>query len=184
MNLTFTTPKTALLLATTLSALSINAIAETYTVTVEMNSSIGETPLVATQTQAMAYPVLEVNEATQEGANCLVVDKVNDTGFDGLPAKNTNSLCPGEIGQSGRVEWTGTPGAILSIEFSIDPQEQNGVRFTGWDGEPDHQVITRTLSSNEGVASFGLWSSIELFDKSQVTDAVMEFTYDISASYQ
>lgn len=50
-----------------LLAFSAASMAETYTVSVEMNSSIGETPLVAEQTQAMSYPVLEVNEATLEG---------------------------------------------------------------------------------------------------------------------
>jgi len=183
MNKPFNFQKLPLVLATAFCALSTNALAETYTVQVELSSTVGETPLVATQTRAMSYPVLEVNEATQEGASCLVGNSTNETGFDGETATKRNSLCPGERGFPARVEFSGAPNALLSFERRLPLQEQNGIRF-GWKGRESVHVGTLTLSQEEGIAHTELGSSVELFDKSQVTDAVMEFTYDISAAYQ
>lgn len=184
MNKPFNFQKSPLVLATALCALSFNALAETYTVQVELNSSIGETPLVATQTQTMSYPVLEVNEITQEGANCIASSRANEEGFNGQAATNANSLCPGSIGQSSSIVFSGVPNAIISIGWSIASQEANGIRFANTDGQAGSGTLTRTLSSVEGKTVLEKWSSVTLIDKSQVTDAVMEFTYDISAAYQ
>jgi len=167
-----------------LLAFSAASMAETYTVSVEMNSSIGETPLVAEQTQAMSYPVLEVNEATQEGSMCVASGQVNSTGFNGQTATNANSLCPGATGNGSIVQFTGVPNAIVTVERSIVSQELNGVRFAHYDGNPWQNVSNLTLNGSDGIGITGLWSSVTLFDKSQATDSVMEFNYQISAAYQ
>jgi len=185
MKTTSKTLKAPLLLAATFSALSINALAETYTVQVELNSTIGETPLVATETQPMTYPVLEVNQATKEGASCIArVGYDNTNGFDNLPASNVNSLCAGSTPLRAEVQFTGVPNAVISYERNLIIQEQYGVRFAHWDGKDFQRVDISTLSPEQGKLSTSLSSAIILFDKSQVTDAVMEFTYDISAAYQ
>ena len=183
MKITFKTLKAPLLLAATFSALSINVLAETYTVQVELNSTVGETPLVATQTQAMSYPVLEISEATQTGAACVVDTSANNIGYDGEPATSKNSLCPGERGVFARVEFSGAPNAVITLERRLPLQEINGIRF-GWHGEDWKRSDTLTLTAENGTAHTLLYSSVELFDKSQATDSVMDFTYDISAAYQ
>ena len=184
MKTTFKKLKSPLLLAATFSALSINALAETYTVQVELNSTIDEIPLVATETQAMTYPVLEVNQATKEGSKCVADSRAETTGFDGAPATNVNSLCPGATGLHAKVQFKGVPSALISYELTLDIQEQNGIRFAHWDGKALQNVYDRQLSADEGIFNAGLSTSVTLMDKSQVTDAVMEFTYGISAAYQ
>jgi len=184
MNKSFNFQKSLLVLATAFCALSINVLAETYTVQVELNSTIGETPLEATQTRPMSYPVLKVDQATEEGANCVALSKVNETGYDGLPATNVNSLCPGGTASYAGVQFKGVPNAAISIEQVINIQEKNGLRFAHHDGTPFQQTFHIKLSDDEGIYRTGLSSSVTLVDKSQVTDAVMEFTYGISAAYQ
>lgn len=174
----------SLIVAGVMAALSSVATAETYTVTVEMNSSIGETPLVATQTQGMSYPVLEVNEATQENATCWATGSANNRGFNNQPATNANSLCPGATGSGSVVQLSGVPSAIVSVQRSIVAQEQNGVRFVGSSLSAYNDVRNYTLSNSDGTTNVDLHSAIVMFDKSLVTDAVMEFSYDISAAYQ
>lgn len=183
MKTTFKTLKAPLLLAATFSALSINVLAETYTVQVELNSTIGETPLEIIQTQAMSYPLLEVNEATVNGANCLAISKDNTTGFDGQPATDKNSLCPNDVARRAEIRFKGAHNALITFERILSIQEKNGVRFAHWDGNPYTNVYNAQLSE-DGWFNSALSSSIILVDKSQVTDSVMEFTYDISASYQ
>lgn len=184
MKTTFKTLKAPLLLAATFSAFSINVLAETYTVQVELNSTVGETPLEATQTRPMSYPVLKVDQATEEGANCVALSKVNETGYDGLPATNVNSLCPGGTASYAGVQFKGVPNAAISMEQVINIQEKNGLRFAHHDGTPFQHTFYIKLSEDEGIYRTGLSSSVTLVDKSQVTDSVMEFTYDISAAYQ
>jgi len=184
MNKAFNFQKTPLVMAMAFCALSINAIAETYTVQVELNSTIDEIPLVATQTQAMTYPVLEVNQATKEGSKCIADSAPETKGFDNQPATNVNSLCPGGTALHAAVQFKGVPSAVISYERSLIVQEQHGVRFAHWDGKTLQRVDNAILSADEGILNTGLSSSVTLMDKSQVTDAVMEFTYDISAAYQ
>jgi|GEM_PF-1062151 len=174
----------SLIVAGVMAALSSMATAETYVVEVELNSSLGENPLVATETQAMNYPVLEVNEATQHGAVCWANGGTNNTGFDGRASTSVNSLCPGAKGLGARVQFSGVPSAVISVERSLLTTELNGVRFAHTDGKSYSDVRNVTLSANEGLTTVGLDSSVILFDRSQVIDAVMEFSYDISASYQ
>jgi len=151
---------------------------------VELNSTIDETPLEATQTSPMSYPVLKVDQATEEGANCVALSKVNETGYDGLPATNVNSLCPGGTATYAGVQFKGVPNAAISIEQSINIQDKNGLRFAYFNGQVFQNVSLVQLSSEEGIYRLGLSSSVSLIDKSQVTDSVMDFTYDISAAYQ
>jgi len=184
MKTTFKTLKAPLLLAATFSALSINVLAETYTVQVELNSTVGETPLTATQTQAMNYPVLNVDQATKEGSMCVANSKANEIGFDGQPTTNANSLCPGDTALYATVQFKGVPNAMIYLERSINTQDKNGVRFAHWDGQSYQYALNTTLPGETGSYNFNLWSSVTLLDKSQVTDAVMEFTYDISGAYQ
>lgn len=167
-----------------MTVLSAAATAESYTVTVNLNSSIGETPLLTEQVQAMSYPELEVNEATLEGASCVASGRVNSHGFNGQVATNANSLCPGATGQASITEFTGVPNAFVSVDYNITAQESNGVRFSGSNGSPANGTVTRTLSNNEGKATLELHSSVRMYDKSLVNDAVMEFSYDIAAAYQ
>jgi len=185
MSKSFNFQKSPLVLAAAFCALSTNALAETYTVQVELNSTIGETPLVTEQTQAMSYPVLEVNEATKEGTICVAsLEIFNDKGFDGETASNANSLCPNATALRAEIQFTGVPGAIITTHRSIPLQEQHGVRFAHRDGEALNLVYNLLLSADEGTGITAIASSITLIDKFQVTDAVMEFTYDISAAYQ
>jgi len=184
MNKSFNFQKTPLVLATAFCALSINAIAETYTVQVELNSTIDEIPLVATETQAMTYPVLEVNQATKEGSKCVADSRAEAEGFDGQPATNVNSLCPGATALHSKIQFKGVPSVAISIERTLLVQEQHGVKFAHSDGKAFQHVYNTILSADEGIFNLGLWSSVTLMDKSQVTDAVMEFTYGISAAYQ
>jgi len=185
MNISFKKLKLSSLLATAFCTLSINALAETYTVQVELNSTIGETPLVTEQTQAMSYPVLEVNEATKEGSICVAsLEIFNDKGFDGETASNANSLCPNATALRAEIQFTGVPGAIITTHRSIPLQEQHGMRFAHREGETLDLVSNLLLSAESGTGITAIASSITLIDKSQVTDAVMEFTYDISAAYQ
>jgi len=184
MKKSFDFQNNSLLIAIALSALSINALAETYTVQVELNSTVDEIPLVATQTQAMTYPVLEVNQATKEGSKCIGDSVPNTKGFDDQPATNVNSLCPGSTALHAAVQFTGVPSAAISIARTLLVQEQHGVKFAHSDGKAFQHVYNAILSADEGIFKTGLWSSVTLFDKSQVTDAVMEFTYDVSAAYQ
>lgn len=174
----------SLIVAGVMAALSSVATAESYKVTVEMNSSIGETPLIAKQTQAMSYPVIEVNEATQEGAICRATDSANTTGNDNRTATNANSLCPGATGSRSIVQFTGVPSAIITVERGIAVQEKNGVRFGSTSGTTYNDVRNFTLSNGDGSADIDLSSAIVMFDKALVTDATMEFNYDISAAYQ
>jgi len=171
-------------LATAFCALSINVLAETYTVQVELNSTIGETPLTITESQAMNYPILEVNEATKEGATCVANGKVNETGLDGELANNINSLCPGDTATNTIALFTGVPNALISFERTINIQEKSGLRFSYFGGKALQVVGISQLSAERGTLVTNLGSTITLFDKNQVTDAVMEFTYDISAAYQ
>ena len=184
MNTSFQKLKLSSLLATAFCTLSINALAETYTVQVELNSTIGETPLDITETQTMSYPVLKVDQATKEGAKCVANSKTNSLGFDEQLASNVNSLCPGATALHSILQLKGVPNALVTIEHVIDIQEQSGVRFAHWDGLDYQKVYTRQLSAGDGIFNTGLTSSITLIDKSQVTDTVMEFIYDISAAYQ
>ena len=174
----------ATIIASTLAILSSVASAETYTVSIEMNSSIGEAPLVATQTQPMNYPVLEIADATREGAYCLANGTDNSIGFDRRSATAANSLCPGATPDYAIVQFSGVPNAFVTVERSLETQEQNGIRFTHHNGRPYNDVITVVLNATEGLGEAVLWSGVFLIDKSQVTDAVMEFSYDISAAYQ
>ena len=174
----------AIMVASVLAALSSGASAETYTVSIEMNSSIGEAPLVATQTQPINYPVLEVVDATREGAYCLANETDNSTGFDRRNATTANSLCPGATPDHAIVQFSGVPNAVITLERSLEIQEQNGIRFAHFDGRSFQHVSSLFLDGTDGLASTGLWSGVFLIDKSQVTDSVMEFSYDISAAYQ
>ena len=127
---------------------------------------------------------LKVGDATREGAGCIANGLANNVGFDGRNATNANSLCPEKAGEHAIVQFTGVPNAVITVERTIETQEQNGVRFTHHDGRPFQNVHTIVLDGTNGTGSTTLWSGIFLFDSSLVTDAVMEFSYDISAAYQ
>ena len=58
------------------------------------------------------------------------------------------------------------------------------MRFAHREGETLDLVSNLLLSADAGTGITAIASSITLIDKSQVTDAVMEFTYDITAAYQ
>lgn len=176
--------KSNIMLFPLLFAFVSSSIAETYTVLVEMDSLLGDTPLTATQTQAISYPVLKVDQATKQGAACIANGQQNNTGFDNGASNNVNSLCPGGVGTLASMQFVGTPNALISYERSIELQVQNGVRFAHWDGLAFSDSRVAVLSANDGTFSTGLASSITLIDKTQVTDGIMEFSYDISAAYQ
>ena len=165
---------------------ALNVSAETYTVEVQLNSSVGETPLSAVETIPMTYPELNVTEATQVGAICYVgggVNYTNDRGYDGAVATVANSLCPNLTGSHTAVEFTGASNAVISVNYRLPLQVQNGVRF-GWLGaEYDYTQNGSSLDAN-GKFLATLGSSIDLVDKSQVSDGLLVFNYEITGAYQ
>ena len=132
----------------------------------------------------MNYPVLEVVDGTRVGAYCIANGQANSTGFDGRNATSANSLCPGATLDYAQVQFTGVPNAVITIEHSLAIQEQNGIRFAHSDGRSFENVSSLLLDGENGIGGTGLHSAVILFDKSLVTDSVMEFSYNISAAYQ
>lgn len=172
--------------ATALLTSAFGAISETYTVEVALNSSIGETPLVATQKVAMSYPELHVSEITKEGAICYLSPSSlydNSKGFDGAVATSVNSLCPNLSGTRAVIELSGIPNAAITVHSKLPLQVQSGVRF-GWLGA-EYDVTSSQAHLNEnGTLTTSLGSSIDLVDKSQVTDSLLVFNYEITGAYQ
>lgn len=172
--------------ATALLTSAFGVVAETYTVEVSLNSSIGEAPLSAVQTIPMAYPELNVTEATRVGATCYVgggSSYTNARGFDGGGATAANSLCPNLTGSHTAVEFTGAPNAVITINYRLPLQVQSGVRF-GWLGAEYNRTANHSLSGSDGKFEATLGSSIDLVDKSQVTDSLLVFNYEITGAYQ
>lgn len=165
---------------------ALNVSAETYTVEVQLNSSVGEAPLSAVETIPMTYPELNVTEATQVGAICYVgggVNHSNDRGYDGAAATAANSLCPNLTSTFSHVEFTGAPSAAITVRYQLPLQVQSGVRF-GWLGAEYDETRSGTLSATDGTFVATMGSSIDLVDKSQVTDSVLVFNYIITGAYQ
>lgn len=170
-------------LAMALSVSAMGAMAETYSVEVTLNSQIGETPLVATEEVAMSYPELTVTDATVEGARCVANGHANLVGFNNAAATEANSLCPGATGNFATVKFTGAKNAMITVFRELPVQEQAGMRFGNLGGAYS-DTTTVTLSGTDGTADVHLGSSIDLFDKSQVTDSVLVFNYEITGAYQ
>ena len=170
-------------LAMALSVSAMGAMAETYSVEVTLNSQIGEAPLVATEEVGMSYPELTVTDATVEGAWCVVNGTANGVGFNNRTATEANSLCPGATGRIATVKFTGAKNAAITVLRELPVQEQAGIRF-GNNGKAFSDSRTYTLSGTDGTVDVTLGSGIVLFDKSQVTDSVLVFNYEITGAYQ
>lgn len=171
--------KKTLVALSMLAATSV-ANAETFTVDVDVDVTLGEILLQLNQTQAMAFPQVKIDEATQEGSYCDATDSVNTRGFNNLTANNSNSLCPGLAGARSLVEFVGVPNAVISVARTAATQDAAGLRFTVTNGGTSN----RTLSADGGTTSVGLNGRVTLQDKDLVTDGVVSFTYNITAAYQ
>ena len=66
-----------------LALTSTSVLAEVYTVSVEINSRLNQSPLTSSETQAMSYPVLDINDATLIGSYCTTYPH-NRTAFNGV----------------------------------------------------------------------------------------------------
>lgn len=165
-----------------LSMLAVSSIAtaETFTVDVDVEVTIGEILLNLAQTQAMAFPQVKVDEATKEGSFCDANDSTNTRGLGNAVANNSNSLCPNLAGSRSLVTFTGVPNSVVSIAQSATTQDAAGMRFTVTNGS----TFNRTLSGVDGTANVALNGRVTLQDKDLVDDGILEFNYEVSAAYQ
>ncbi|UAA39858.1 hypothetical protein KIH87_05755 [Paraneptunicella aestuarii] len=162
-----------------LTLMSSAAMADTFTVDVDVDVTLGETPLSLVQTAAMSFPQVKVDEATVVGADCHSSSS-NGTGFDNRTATNANSLCPGLNGSESQVTFTGVPNAVISVTQGSTAQTTNGMRFT----TNYNSAFTRTLSGTDGTTNVSMQGTITMVDKAAVSDGLLTFTYDVSAAYQ
>ena len=166
------------------SLLTMSTQAETYSFSVEIDSRLGEQPLVATVLQNMDYPVLGITDATEEGAYCIANSTTNSRGFDGRAANEANSLCPNLSADHFKLQFSGVKGALLNIDYSMLVQEKGGFSFRHHDGKQSVGNYTASLSTADGTFVWDWYSRITLVDKTQVTDGLLDFTFDLTAAYQ
>ena len=171
-------------LGTLATLFTLSAQSETYSFSVEIDSRLGEQPLGSTVTQPMNYPVLGVTDATKIGSYCLADGGSNTRGFDRAVSNESNSLCPNLKPDFFKVQFSGVKGAILNIDYSLLIQEKGGFRFARHDGNQFVGQTTTQLSTTDGTVEYPMYSRITLIDKTQVTDGLLDFTFDITAAYQ
>lgn len=159
-------------------SMSSIAAADTFTVDVDVDLTVGQTPLTLLQTAAMSFPQVKVDEATKVGADCHSAN-INGTGFDNNPATNANSLCPGLVGSQSIVEFTGVPNAVITVTQAASAQTTNGMQFT-----VNGSTFTRTLSGTDGKTSSNLTGTVTMVDKDAVSSGLLTFSYDVTAAYQ
>lgn len=165
-----------------LCAMSMHSSAAVYTLTVDVNSRIGEIPSIAEEIQAMSYPVLDVNDATKLGSFCQGYGK-NTTGVDNRTATDANSLCPQLTPQPSIVRFSGVPKSYLTVSRKIPQQDQGGFRFHNYTGAPLDVVDVYQVSA-EGSVNVPTYSRITMINKDAVTDSSLTFNYEITGAYQ
>ena len=171
-------------LGTLATLFTLSAQSETYSFSVEIDSRLGEQPLISRVLQNFEYPVLGVTDATQEGAYCIASSSPNNNGFDTRTANEANSLCPGLAADHFKLEFSGVKGALLNINYSMLVQEKGGFSFAHHDGAQSVGSYTTPLSTTDGTYVWEWYSRITLIDKTQVTDGLLDFEFDVTAAYQ
>ena len=161
----------------TLPLLAVGAAkAKTFNVSVEVNSTIGEIPIVINLTQAMAFPILDISDATQNGAYCYTN---NNEYVVGEYATKRNSMCPRLLGRRAEYTFIGAPHAVISYSGGAENQIVNGIQFY-----TSHAGGTVTLDSVNGTYKTNLAGYLKLIDRTLVQDGTYEYTYEINAAYQ
>lgn len=153
-------------------------LAETYTVDVDVDVAIGRTPLTVTQIQAMRFPQVRIDEATEIGAICYS-SAGNSIFGNGAKATNVNSLCPDLTGSESQVEVSGVRNAFISLIQTAPAQTTNGIQFRVYESSTSVR-----LSGNEGKTITSLLGYITLQDKQAITSGLITFSYDVTAAYQ
>lgn len=172
--------KTLLLLGLTLSQVSLmSSQAETYYVDLDVDVTVGETPLSLAQVQNMRFPQVKIDNATQEGATCFSSNTNNVSPLTGKQTTNADSLCPGLNGQESIVEISGSPNAVVNINQSAPTQLENGIAFQVQGG-----ASTVQLSNTEGKTNVTLRGLVTLKNKQDIAPGLITFSYDITAAYQ
>lgn len=164
------------------SAMCTNSSAAVYTLSVDVNSRIGEVPLQIDEIQAMNYPILDVNDATKAGSYCVSTGK-NTVGVDGGTATEANSLCPQLTPQYSIIQFSGVPLSYLTVHYKILQQDQSGFRFHYSSGNPIDGSYSYQLNG-EGILELPFNSRITLIDKAQVSDGSLTFNYEMTGIYQ
>ena len=165
-----------------LSALLLSAAvgsvnAATFSVDVDIDVTIGDTPLVLEQTQAMQFPTLAIDEAAREGAFCST--GANTRGLGNAIATSANSLCPNQAGTPAIATLTGVPNAVVTYTYNVPTQTEAGVSFTGL-----NTTRTAVLAASGSVQTIPLTASVTLENSNEVSSGTYQFTYDITAAYQ
>ena len=174
------TLKPLVLLSFTLGQLLLNSSqAETYYVDLDVDVTVGETPLNLVQVQNMRFPQVKIDNATQEGATCFTNNTNNVSPITGKQTTNADSLCPGLNGQGSIVELSGSPNAVVNITQSAPTQVENGIAFQVQGG-----TSTVQLSNTEGKTNVTLVGVATLKNKQDIASGLITFSYDITAAYQ
>lgn len=175
-----TTFRSLFLLGVALSQILTGSVqAETYYVDLDVDVTVGETPLSLTQVQNMRFPQVKIDNATQEGATCFSTNTNNVSPTTGKQTTNADSLCPGLNGQESIVEISGSPNALVNINQSASTQLENGIAFQVQGG-----VTTVQLSNTEGKTRVTLPGVVTLQNKQDIAPGLITFSYDITAAYQ
>lgn len=171
-------------IALTLLGLSCScaSFANSFNVQVEVNSVLGNTPLVLTETRGIVFPVINIDESSTEGSKCYANGNANwnkyiNTSYGALHTTATN-LCAQQNVPSALVTINGTSNSLLTVTQSAPNQTQNGF---------DLEINDSTFSPRlDGTGKYvaGINGTLTLIDKAAVTSGLLNFTYLVTAAYQ
>lgn len=154
---------------------SLQGVAEEYQVIIDVTRT--STALTFEETNKMKFPLLSIDEGTENGASCV-------TAYNSSQETNRTSLCVGLTGSGASVKFTGTPNTAIVYTSRIETQEKDGLEFSA---QGSQQYINQQgRLNNHGFINVGAHGRVTLTDKSAVKmgDSSYTFTYEISAAYQ